>query len=140
MSIVKRLKWICVILIWFAGTPLGAEETIESLKQKQLNLMSGIVSQLNREYSNGRCSIEEVINAEIRSVKLRRKLTDAFQDKGFFLKEILRFEERRLKVQKFELMAGSLEGGTRRLQRTQLRILSLKQKILEVEAKKKPDA
>ena len=57
------------------------EETIESLKKKRLALHKVIVSQLSRDYSEGLSDFDEVFDAEIRLVKLKRRFSIAFQEK-----------------------------------------------------------
>ena len=53
MNHLKNVAVVCLVLGWSAGGLLRAEDTINSLKQKRLDLMSQIVSQLNLEYAEG---------------------------------------------------------------------------------------
>ena len=114
-----------------------SEETVESLKKKRLALHESIVRQRSLRYSNGLCGLDEVIKAEIRLVKLKRRFSIAFQEKQSFLEKLLELEERRFEALNLLLRAGNSEVSSVDVQRSQLKLLARKQKLLEAKAKAK---
>lgn len=131
----KTILFLLACQICLTGVSVQAEETVASLKEKRIELLGLMVTQLEQDYSEGLCGIDEVIEAEIRLVKLKRRCSIEFQDKQTFLKKLLELEKRRLKILSVQYRSGGSEVGATDVQRCQLRVMARQQKLLEANAK-----
>ena len=123
----SRLVVCCCVMV----LSLDAEETIEELKQKRLHLHELLVDQMNRDYSDGITGLNETAKAQRGLVKLKRELEVDYQDDLSFYSKLLEIEERQFRLMERNYRAGDRSMSSAMLQKSRLRVLKYKQRILE---------
>lgn len=122
---------ILLILFVVVHSNTRAEESIEDLKKLRLQNHELMVKQLGRDYGEGIASFKDVAKAERRLVKLKRELEVDYQDEVAFYSKLLEIAELNFRIQQQIYRAGGAAVSPLDLQRTSLRILKFKQRVLE---------
>ena len=95
------------------------------------NLHELLVDQMNRDYSDGITGLNETAKAQRGLVKLKRELEVDYQDDLSFYSKLLEIEERQFRLMERNYRAGDRSMSSAMLQKSRLRVLKYKQRILE---------